>query len=103
MLIYGMFCYVNCFGLSYYLFNRRIRFDYNYNWIFYDFKASPLYTSSATASRQDNIWMNSIGLYYRIGKIVGIGVRAGRYTQKIAVYAWTANRDILTLSLTYDF
>lgn len=90
-------------GLSFYLFNRHVRLDYNYNWIFYDYKAAPLSTLVASASRQDNIWMNSIGLYYRIGKTVGVGIRAGRYTQKIIGYAWAANRDFLALNLTYDF
>jgi hypothetical protein len=95
-------------GLSVYFNRRRIRLDYDYAEVRYDYPviAAPSPGGAGPAvspARRDLIAMNTVGLFFRIGKNVGLGVRAGHYSRHLNIFGWRTNRDFVGLSLTYEF
>jgi hypothetical protein len=99
-------------GLSLYLFRRRIRLDYDYSQLQYDYPdvvALPAAEDpealppAAVPSRQDRVGMHTVGVFYRIGENIGLGLRAGRWNRRVNIYSWKANRDFVGLNLTYEF
>lgn len=89
-------------GISYYFLRRRFRLDYDYSQLRYNYPIIDA-AGSASGSRKDRVFMNTVGLFFRIGKSMGIGVRAGRYDRSINVYDWKTSRDFVGLNLTYEF
>ncbi len=89
-------------GLSYYFLRRRFRLDYDYSQTVasYPHQAS---AGAAIINREDSFWSNSVALFYRIGKKMGLGIRYGRMTRSIPVYNWSTTRDFAGFNITYDF
>jgi len=93
-------------GLSLYVLRRRFRLDYNYSQLKYDYPELPSSISgidAATPSRQDRLYMNTVGLFFRISGDIGVGITAGRYSRRVNVYSWKINRDFWGVNLTYEF
>lgn len=88
-------------GISYYFLRRRFRLDYDYSQLRYDYPI--MGAAPASGARGDRIFMNTVGLFFRIGKSVGIGIRAGHYIRSINFYGLNINRDFVGLNLTYEF
>ena len=89
-------------GLSYYFLRRRFRLDYDYNQTRYSYAYSSS-DSSLAVNRESTSFSNSFGIYYRIGKKVGLGIRVGRLDIKAFYYIKTVTRDFAGLNITYDF
>lgn len=87
-------------GSSLYLFRKRIRLDYTYSQLRNDY---PLGEVPGSEPRQDNYTLNSVALYIRIKKTVGLGFSGGLWTRDINVLNWDARRKFLGLNLTYEF
>lgn len=87
-------------GSSLYLFRKRIRLDYTYSQLQNDY---PLGEVPDSNPRQDNYTLNSLALYIRIKKTVGLGLTAGLWTRKVNVLNWGARREFIGLNLTYEF
>jgi hypothetical protein len=97
-------------GLSFYVLKRRFRLDYDYSQLKYDYPSLPVapetiadITTEQTPSRRDRIYMNTVGLFFRISGDIGVGIRAGRYSRRINIYSWNTNRFFWGLNLTYEF
>ncbi|MGQ9800352.1 MAG: outer membrane beta-barrel protein [Candidatus Saccharicenans sp.] len=87
-------------GSSLYLFRKRIRLDYTYSQRRNDY---PLGEVPDSDPRQDNYTLNSLGLYIRIKKTVGLGLTAGLWTREVSVLNWDAERKFIGFNLTYEF
>jgi len=94
-------------GISFYVFGRRVRLDYDYSQVKYDYPdiaavpgegAAPV-----TPARRDRIYMNTVGFFVRVGGNVGLGLRAGRYDRRTGAAGWNASREFVGLNLTYEF
>jgi hypothetical protein len=87
-------------GCSFYLFRRKLRLDYTYSQTKNNY---PLGESVDSEPRHDSYTLNSVGLYYRIGKTVGLGITGGLWTRQINVLDWDADRKFIGANLTYEF
>ena len=92
-------------GISLYVFRRRIRLDYDYSQIKYDYPDVAAADGGAPLSpaRRDRIYMNTVGFFVRVGGNVGLGLRAGRYDRRTSAAGWKASREFVGLNLTYEF
>jgi len=89
-------------GLSYYFLRRRFRLDYDYDQTRYNYSRSSSDSASAT-NRESTSYSNSAGIYYRIGKKMGLGIRIGRLDIKAFYYNKSITRDFAGFNITYDF
>ncbi|MBC7364510.1 MAG: outer membrane beta-barrel protein [Candidatus Aminicenantes bacterium] len=87
-------------GPSIYIFRRKFRLDYTYSRTRNDY---PVPEYPGAELRRDDYTLNSVAIYYRIGKTVGLGLSAGIWTREVNVFNWDASRKFLGLNLTYDF
>ncbi|MCX8159475.1 MAG: outer membrane beta-barrel protein [Candidatus Saccharicenans sp.] len=87
-------------GSSLYLFRKKIRLDYTYSRLKNDY---PLGEVPGSEPREDNYSLNSVALYIRIKKTVGLGLTGGLWTRDINVLNWDAERKFIGLNLTYEF
>jgi len=94
-------------GLSCYIFRRKIRLDYDFNYIDNIYpqpeqnRAVPgTYTGG---SRDDIIWMNSVGIYFRLRKNIGLGLKIGQWYRESGIFHYRATRNFVGLNITYDF
>lgn len=87
-------------GGSLYFFRKKIRLDYTHNRLRNDY---PLGEVPGSEPRRDNYTLNSVALYIRIKKTVGLGLSGGLWTREINVLNWDAERKFLGLNLTYEF
>jgi hypothetical protein len=89
-------------GFSYYIFNRKIRLDYDFNYIDNIYpqpeqnRAVPM--TDVDSDREDKLWMNSIGIYFRLKKNIGLGLNVGQWHREFDLYHWKANRNYLGLN-----
>ncbi|HNT01694.1 MAG TPA: hypothetical protein PKJ80_06665, partial [Candidatus Saccharicenans sp.] len=63
----------------------------------------PLGETPDSPPRLDRYTLNSVAVYYKIGKTAGIGITAGSWKREINVLNWDADRKFIGLNLTYDF
>jgi len=87
-------------GPSIYVFRRKFRVDYTYSRTRNDY---PVPEYPGAELRRDEYTLNSVAIYYRIGKTVGLGLSAGTWARKVNVFNWDASRKFIGLNLTYDF
>ncbi|HEK86594.1 MAG: outer membrane beta-barrel protein [Candidatus Saccharicenans sp.] len=87
-------------GGSFYFLRRRFRLDYTFSPIRNNY---PLPSSPGSETRLDRYILNSVGLYYRIKKNIGLGLLAGSWKRRMNVLNWNADRKFIGLDLTYDF
>jgi len=87
-------------GCSFYLFRRNLRLDYTYSQTQNNY---PLGEVGDSEPRRDSYTLNSVGIYYRIGKTVGLGVTGGLWNRQINVLGWDAERKFIGVNLTYEF
>jgi len=87
-------------GFSFYFLRRKFRFDYTYSRLENRY---PLGEVPGSEPRRDDYTLNSIGIYYRIKKVIGVGITAGLWTRDINVLNWDAKRKFVGLNLTYEF
>jgi hypothetical protein len=87
-------------GVSLYTFRRKVRLDYDYRM---GSNSYPVSSGQEALRREDNYYLHSIGLYYRLKKNIGIGVIAGRWKREINIFMEKSNRDFAAVNLTYDF
>ncbi len=87
-------------GPSIYVFRRKFRLDYTYSHTKDNY---PVPEYPGAELRKDNYALNSVAVYYRIAKTVGLGLSAGLWTRKVNVFNWDASRKFIGLNLTYDF
>jgi hypothetical protein len=87
-------------GCSFYLFRKRFRLDYTYS---QTKNSYPLGEVPGSEPRRDDYTLNSLGLYYRIGKTVGLGITGGLWTREVNVLSWDAERKFIGVNLTYEF
>lgn len=87
-------------GPSFYLFRRKFRVDYTFSRVRNDY---PIPEYAGADPRRDDYTLNSVAVYYRIGKTAGLGLTAGSWTRKVNVFNWDAKRKFIGLNLTYDF
>jgi hypothetical protein len=99
-------------GLSFYVLRRRFRLDYDYSQLKYDYPSLPTTPTlgagedpvdASTPTRRDRVYMNTLGLFFRLSGDVGVGIRAGRYSRRVNVYNWKVSRNFIGLNLTYEF
>lgn len=87
-------------GSSLYLFRKRIRLDYTHSQLRNDY---PLGEVAGSEPRQDKYTLNSLALYIKIKKNVGLGLSGGIWSRDINVLNWDAERKFIGLNLTYEF
>lgn len=87
-------------GYSFYFLRKKFRLDYTFSQLKNDY---PLGEVPDSDPRHDDYTLNSVAIYYRIKKTVGLGITAGSWTRKINVFNWDADRKFVGLNLTYDF
>jgi len=89
-------------GASLYLF-KTIRLDYDYGAGRNRYPESQVLTPGTQVKRRDNYSVNSVGLYFRLKKNIGVGLIASRWNRDSNL-AWEIDdRDFIGLNLTYDF
>jgi len=87
-------------GSSFYFLRRKFRFDYTFSRIRNNY---PLGEVPDSEPRRDEYTLNSLAIYYRIKRNVGLGITGGSWTRQINVLSWDAQRKFIGLNLTYDF
>nr|HUM33731.1 hypothetical protein [Candidatus Saccharicenans sp.] len=87
-------------GPSFYIFRKKFRLDYTFSQTRNKY---PLGEAPDSPPRLDRYTLNSVAVYYRIGKTAGIGVTAGSWRREVNVLNWDADRKFIGLNLTYDF
>jgi len=88
-------------GASLYL-SRNIRLDYSY----YSGRNTYPATISGQSSlqkREDNYRSQSVGLYFRIKKKIGLGVIATYWERDSSVYWMNGKQTLVGMNLTHDF
>lgn len=94
-------------GLSCYIFSKKIRLDYDFNYID-DIYPQPEQNRVvpgiyAQSGRDDIFWMNSVGIYFRLRKNIGLGLKIGQWYREAHIFHYRANRNYIGLNITYDF
>jgi hypothetical protein len=47
--------------------------------------------------------MNSVGIYFRLRKNIGLGLKIGQWYREAHIFHYRANRNYIGLNITYDF
>lgn len=94
-------------GVSLYIFKRKVRLDYDYNLVRNAYRPASGEAGAGDFSMADKFTMQSVGLYFRLKKNIGLGVTAGRWDRKMDLigwnYGWRSRRNFAALNLTYNF
>jgi hypothetical protein len=94
-------------GLSLYIFKRKVRLDYDYNLVRNAYRPTSGEAGAGDFSMVDKYTMQSVGLYFRLKKNIGLGVTSGRWDRKTDLigwnYGWRSKRNFAALNLTYNF
>jgi len=87
-------------GSSFYFLRRKFRLDYTFSRLKNNY---PLGEVPGSEPRCDDYTLNSVAIYYRIKKTIGLGITGGSWTRQVNVLEWDAGRKFIGLNLTYDF
>jgi hypothetical protein len=93
-------------GTSLYVLRRHFRFDYDFSHVNNVYPAVLPAAGSPNAlptNRGDQILTHRIGLFYRIGADLGLGLQAGFINRKVNIYNWDVSSDFIGLSLIHGF
>jgi len=80
-------------GASLYLIRRKIRLDYDYG----------IHRDSYGSGRRLDRTTQTVGVFFRLGEKMGIGLRGGTYDWKYDYYPKDSRRTFVGLNLTYDY
>ena len=99
-------------GASFYVMRRRVRLDYDYSYNRDSYGAGAgvggasggagAAAGAGSERRIDRIY-HSIGIFFRLGESIGIGVRGGTHWCKDSDYLRESRRTFAGLSLTYYY
>jgi hypothetical protein len=93
-------------GAGLYFLRRLFRVDYDFSYGHNAYPAATLAGNSAglpAINRDDQIRQHRIGLFFRIGKDLGLGLQASRSNRKINIYSWDITGNSIGISLIHGF
>lgn len=89
-------------GASFYIL-KDIRLDYDYNIGKYSYPESLLVNQLSSPTRKDNYSTQSVGIYFRLKKNIGVGITLSRWLRDSNLDGEDAKGTFAGLNLTYDF